>query len=313
MQSKTSTLERWQFSAAVLLPVVLALGITAAGVLGFVFWSTASIDERALERQTTMFEHVIETRRARLEHELASIAARDDTVVNIRLMFNFNWVDRNIGQWMHRFFGHNRVVILDAIAQPLYMMEDGVSVEPQNYRRIASPVQQLVNRVRAQPAGRSFPGAVPAPVSVSDFAVVEGLPAIISVMTVVSDTGAILQAAGSEPLIAAVQFLDGNTANQFNSEYLFEDGNFSLVRVDGPDRATQSILNSAGRFVAFFDWERDRPGLMMLRQTGPVRSWRLPLPWPPSSSSCCCGSSAGHRRRSRSAVATPNTRPPMTA
>ncbi len=270
MQTKTSTLERWQFSAAVLLPVVLALVITAAGVLGFIFWSTASIDERALERQSTMFEHVIETRRTRLEHELASIAARDDTVVNTKLMFNANWVDRNIGQWMYQFFGHNRIVILDAIAQPLYVMEDGVSVDPQNYRRIASPVQQLVNHVRAQARTFTVPGGPTAPVSVSDFAVVEGLPAIVSVMTIVSDTGAIVQPAGSEPLLAAVQFLDGNTAAQFNSEYLFEDGNFSLVRIDDPDRATHSVLNRAGRFVAFFDWERDRPGRTMLLQTGPA-------------------------------------------
>jgi diguanylate cyclase (GGDEF)-like protein len=270
MQPQTSPLERWQFSAAVLLPVVLALVITAASVLGFVFWSTANIDARALERQSTMFEHVIEARRTRMEHELASVAARDDTLVNTRLMFNFNWVDRNIGQWMHQFFGHNRIVILDSIAQPLYMMEDGVSVEPQNFRRIASPIQQLVNRVREQKPAFTGPNGAPAPISVSDFAVVEGLPAIVSVMTIVSDTGAVVQEAGSEPLIAAVQFLDGNTATQFNSEYLFADGNFSLVRVDNPDRATRSILNHAGRFVAFFDWERDRPGLMMLRQTGPA-------------------------------------------
>jgi len=270
MQSKTSTLERWQFSAAVLLPVVLALVITAAAVLGFVFWSTANIDERALEQQSTMFEHVIEARRTRLEHELASVAFRDDAVVNTRLMFNANWVDRNIGRWMHEFFGHNRIVVLDATAQPLYMMEDGVSVDPRNYGEIASPVQQLVNRVRALTPATPAAGAARPPASVSDFAVVEGLPAIISVMTITSDTGAVMQPAGTEPLIAAVQFLDGETATQFNSEYLFEDGNFSLVRSIGPDRATQPILNNAGRFVAFFDWERNRPGLMMLRQTGPV-------------------------------------------
>ncbi|KQX40208.1 hypothetical protein ASD04_06115 [Devosia sp. Root436] len=270
MQPKTSTLERWQFSAAVLLPVVLALVITAAAVLGFVFWSTANIDERALERQSAMFEQVIEARRIRLEHELASVAVRDDTVVNTRLMFNVNWVDRNLGKWMYEFFGHNRIVVLDALAQPLYMMEDGVSVEPRTYRHIASPVQQLVNRVRATVPPSIVPGGPPKPVSVSDFAVVEGLPAIISVMTIVSDTGAVVQPSGTEPLIVAVQFLNDDTASQFNNEYLFEDGHFSLVRSTGPDRATHPILNAAGRFVAFFDWERDRPGLMMLRQTGPA-------------------------------------------
>lgn len=270
MQPKTSTTERWQFSAAVLLPVVLALVITAAGVLAFVFWSTADIDQRALERQSAMFEHVIQARRARLENELASIAMSDDTLINIGLMFNPSWVNRNLGQWTYEFFGHNRIVVLDAIAQPLYMAEDGVSVEPQNYRRIASPVQQLVNRVRALFPATAAEGDAKAPVAVSDFAVVEGRPAIVSVMTIMSDTGALEQQHGTEPLIAAVQFLDDITARQFSEEYMFEDGHFSLVRLHGPDRGTHPILNNAGRFVAFFDWERDRPGLMMLRQTGPA-------------------------------------------
>ena len=270
MQPKTSTLERWQFSAAVLLPVVLALVITAAAMLGFVFWSTANIDERALDRQSAMFGQVIEARRDQLEHELASVAVRDDTVTNTRLAFNFNWVDRNIGRWMHEFFGHSRIVVLDTAAQPLYMMQDGVAVEPRAYRRIASPVQQLVNRVRAVPPRTIVPGTQPRPISVSDFALVEGQPAIVSVMTIVSDTGTIMQAPGTEPLIAAVQFLDDAAASRFNNEYLFADGHFSLVRTAKPDRATHPILNNAGRFVAFFDWERDRPGLTLLRQTGPA-------------------------------------------
>ena len=270
MQPKTSTLKRWQFSAAVLLPVVLALVITAATVLGFVFWSTANIDERALERQSAMFEQIIEASRTRLEHELASVAVRDDTVVNTRLTFNFTWVDRNLGRWMHEFFGHNRIVVLDALAQPLYMAVDGVSVPPQTYRGISSPVQQLVNRVRAAAPPTVVPGTRPRSVSASDFAVVEGQPAIVSVMAIVSDTGAIAQSPGTETLIAAVQFLDDTAASQFNNEYLFADGHFGLVSTTGPGRAMHPILNTAGRFIAFFDWERDRPGLTMLRQTGPA-------------------------------------------
>ena len=270
MQPKTSTLERWQFSAAVLLPVVLALVITAAAVLGFVFWSTASIDQRALERQTAMFEQVIEARRARLAHELASVASWDDAVVNTRLMFNFNWVDSNLGKWMYDFFGHNRSVVLDSLTQPLYVMDNGVSVDVSAYKRIASPIQALINRVRAMPIVETAPGEPPAPRALADFAVVEGMPAIISVMTILSDTGAIVQQPGTEPLIASVLFLDDTTAAQLTHEYMFEDGHFSLARVGGAGRATQPILNSAGRFVAFFEWERDRPGLMMLRQTGPA-------------------------------------------
>src|SRR5690606_1991501 len=184
MQPKTSTLKRWQFAAAVLLPVVLALVITAATVLGFVFWSTANIDERALERQSAMFEQIIEASRTRLEHELASVAVRDDTVINTRLTFDFAWADRNLGRWMHEFLGHNRIVVLDTLAQPLYMAVDGVSVDPRTYRSISSPVQQLVTRVRAAAPPTVVPGTRPRSVSASDFAVVEGQPAIVSVMAI---------------------------------------------------------------------------------------------------------------------------------
>ncbi|MHA6691142.1 putative bifunctional diguanylate cyclase/phosphodiesterase [Devosia sp. A449] len=252
------------------MPVILALVITASAVLGFVLWSTANIDQRALERQSAMFEQLIEARRARIEHELESVAYRDTAVVNTRLMFNYNWVDENLGRWMYDFFEHNRSVVLDATAQPLYLMQDGVAVDLAGYHQIASPIQALVNQLRARPPARVAPGAVPAPQSLSDFAVVEGIPAIVSVMTIMSNTGAVVQEPGTEPLLAVVQFLDAEAAAQFSREYLFENGAFSLVRSSGADRATHPILNSGGRFIAFFEWDHDRPGLMLLRQTGPA-------------------------------------------
>src|SRR5690606_31764197 len=125
-----------------------------------------------------------------------------------------------------------------------------------------------INRVRAPPpAGLGTP---PEPAGISDFAVVEGLPAIVSVMTVISDSGAIVQQAGTEPLVAAVRFLNEEVAARFNREYQFANSNFNLARTGGTDRASLPIMNNEGRIVAFFDWEPNRPGLAMLRQTGPA-------------------------------------------
>lgn len=187
MQPKT--LERWQFSASVLLPVILALVITAAAVLGFVFWSTANIDQRAVERQSSMVSQVIEARRLRVQHDLESVAIWDDAVVNTRLMFNFNWVDVNLGTWMHDFFGHNRSVILDANGTPIYAMENGVSVVPENYGRLASSVLPIVERVRAIHPASATAGELAPPAAVADFVLVEGRPAIVSAMTIYPTAG----------------------------------------------------------------------------------------------------------------------------
>ena len=270
MPPKSSTLERWQFSTAVLLPVILALGITAAAVLGFVFWSTANIDQRSLERQRSMVSQVIEARRQGIQHDLESVAIWDSAVLNAGLMFNFNWVDINLGRWMHDFFGHDRSAVLDAANAPLYVMENGMSVEPAAFARMAASVMPIVERVRAVQAQSPGPGEPVQPAAASDFTLVEGKPAIVSAMTIVSDSGALVQAAGAEPIIVAVLFLDDVVANQLNREYLFEAGRFSLVESHDPNRAVHPILSAAGRFIAFFEWERDRPGLLMLRQTGPA-------------------------------------------
>ncbi|WP_332693913.1 putative bifunctional diguanylate cyclase/phosphodiesterase [Devosia sp.] len=270
MPSKTSTLERRHFSAAFLLPVVLALGITAVATLGFVLWSTASIDQRSLERQTKMIHEVMDARRARLIHELASVGVWDDSVVNTRLMFNFNWVHINLGTWTQEFFGHHQTVVFDGANRPLYMMRNGNAVDAEAYARQLGPVQLLVDRLRALPHILPPPRKPSEPRALADFAVVEGVPALIGAMALVSDTGAITQSPGTEPLIAAVQFLDGNAAAHLAREYRFEQGRFSLSRTDDPGRAVYPIFSTTGRFVAFFEWDRDRPGLMLLLQTGPA-------------------------------------------
>jgi diguanylate cyclase (GGDEF)-like protein len=270
MQAKTSTLERWQFSASVLLPVVLTLGITAAAVLGFVFWSTANIDDRAAVRQSEMLQQVMQTRRSQLIRELSSVASKDDAVVNTKLMFNFNWVDNNLGRWMHDFFGHQRTMVFGADNQPLYVMHDGVALDSASYDRFTGPILALVERVRALPPGLKVADQGPTPAALSDFALIEGMPAMIAATTIVSNTGAIAQQPGTEPLLASVMFLDDIAATWMSRDYMFENGRFSLTKTENANRAIFPIFNASGRFVAFFEWDRERPGLMMLRNTGPA-------------------------------------------
>ena len=266
MQAKTPTHKGWQFSAAVLLPVVLALVITAASVLGFVLWSTANIDQRALERQSSMVSQVMESKRLRVQHDLEAVAIWDDAVINTKLAFNLNWVHANLGQWLFDFFGHNRSIVLDASNTPLYLMEEGTSVAPDQFNGFSGSILPIVERLRTLAAGQ--PKAAPS--SIADFAVVDGMPAIVGAMTIVSDTGAVLQQPGTEPVIVAVRFLDARAARQLSREYLFEDGRFSLTQTSDPARAVYPVLSHAGRFIAFYEWESDRPGLLMLRQTGPA-------------------------------------------
>ena len=263
MQPISSIRQRWRFSAAVLLPVVLVLVITAVAVLGYVFWSTAEIDQRALRRQTAMIGQVLEARRLAVQHDLESVAIWDDAVINTGIAFDFDWVQSNLGAWMYDFFGHNRIAVLDGANRPLYFMKNGTSLDPAGFGEISPAVMPLVERLRSsQPITPTF--------SVSDLAVVEGMPAIISAMAITSDTGDVPQPPAMRPLIVTVLFLDANRASALSDEYMLENGQFSFSRTDDAERAVYPLFNTAGRFIAFFEWNRDRPGLLMLQQTGPA-------------------------------------------
>lgn len=270
-QPTTSTLDRRQFSAGVLLPVVLALVVTASAVLGFLFWSTAGIDARALERQSAMFEQVMETRRTRLQRELERVAHSDTAVQKTAVGFDRAWVERHFGVSLFEFFAHDRTIVLDSRAQPLFVMKEGVATETAAYRAMASPIQGIVNRVRALPFVSMPLGAPQVLRAVTDFAVVEGQPAIVSATTIVSDTGELVLPDGRELLLVGVKMLDAKLAAELSRNYLFENGRFSLTGTRNDAWSAHPIFNNAGRFVGFFEWERDRPGLLMLRQTGPAQ------------------------------------------
>ncbi|WEK05160.1 MAG: EAL domain-containing protein [Candidatus Devosia phytovorans] len=270
MSTNVPTYQRWHFSTAMLLPVVLVLGLTAAAVLGFVFWSTATVDERALTRQNSTIRQVIQSKRNQVVRDLSTLAVRDDTVLNAKLRPNPQWIDNNVGKWMASFFDFNRTIIVDQYNTPIYLSSEGLAQDPTQAYRLPGPILGLVDRIRTRPTGSNADGPGRSISSISDFGVVDGVPALIAVATIVSNTGAIIQQPGSEALLIGVMFLDDGMAARINRDSHFDDGRFSLSRSASADAAVFPIASTSGRFVAFFEWDRDRPGLTMLRQTGPV-------------------------------------------
>ena len=288
MQPATSKIERWHLSTVALMPVLLAMITAIIAVLGFVLWSTNNIDERAAERQTTMVSHVIDGRLSRVIHEMASVAISNQTLLKTGLTPDIDWIDANLAGWLHRYFGHDRTIVLNAQDAATYVMVDGAAVDVDAARPMIDALAPLVERARAlRPGHQRPPPAMPGtpggrlgrpapllqrppPPSATDFAIIDGRPAIIAAMPVLAESEALRPRPGTEPIIIAIQFLDERAAFQINQEYLFEGGRFSLIENTDPNRIVYPILSVNGRFVAFFEWNRDRPGYLMLWQTGPV-------------------------------------------
>ena len=276
MQSNSSTTGRWQLSPNALLPGILTMVAATLAVLGFIFWTTNNIDERALERQVTMATQVLAAQRERVRHDQESVAIWDQTVTATIINFDQAWIDINLNKWVHDYFGHARLAVLDASDRPVDVMRDGKTMALGDYAGMEPSVAPLVRQMRGIIASGGVSafneGLAARPPAVTEFVVIEGLPAIAGVIPIVSDSGKVNVPVGGERLLVSVVFLNQAFADQLSQQYRFEDARFTLAQSGDPDKAVYPLLNSAGRFIAFFEWSRDRPGQMLLSHTGPALS-----------------------------------------
>jgi len=274
MHEETRHRRPWHFSASVLAPVIFSLVVTASGVLGFVLWSTANADTQSLQRQTQMVAHILSDQLKAVPHAQESAAVQDTAVVNTSVNFNQKWVDRNLGVWMHDYFGHDRTFVLNAEDNPVYAMNGGTTMPPSLYTDDYIALAPLVARMRGLIAEGDLEayrkGKISQVPHVVDLVKLNGLPAIVSVFPLISNTRYRLQQPGSEFLHISIVFLDADLASRLADQYVLTNARFSLNEARDDDHADYPMMNSAGRFVAFFEWQQDRPGAQMLNETIPV-------------------------------------------
>ena len=78
------------------------------------------------------------------------------------------------------------------------------------------------------------------------------------------------QEAGTHYYHVAIQFLDNGIADAMMEDYLLVGAHFDAVPSTLPSETMVPIANEAGRFVAYFKWQPERPGRALLADTLPA-------------------------------------------
>ena len=267
-------LKRWWFSVAVLGPTVAALLVTAGATLGFVLWTAQGVDQRSFDRQTELARKVISLQLARVPHDQESVTVWDDAVTHTKLSFDEAWIDANLGAWMHDYFGHDEVMILSDKDLPVYDMVSGHDIGLQHAEAQLTDLEPFVAALRGKIQSGALAdyqsGKVAHAPSVADVAIINGVPMLVSVSPLISDSGSIVQSPGSEYLHVSMVHLGAALAHYISVEYSIPFVRLSQYGTPQTGEAMLPVANAAGRFVTFFAWRQDRPGQEMLRQTLPA-------------------------------------------
>lgn len=249
----------------VLASFVVVFAVAAILLGGFLLWSAAQIDDNAVSRQAQRVIHAVQIQRSTTPREQESVAIWDDAVKAARDN-DQSWLHDNIGRWMFSYFGHDESYVLRPDNTPVYASADGRTRPPQSFADRSGAILPLVGDLRKLTAA----GYLDVPPSVSDYVLIDGRPAVASVMPLVSDTGNIQQPAGREALLVSIVRLDLDFELRMMDRYMTEVGRFTTAAGTASGIESFPVTNRAGRIVAFFEWLPYRPGQDLLQRTAPV-------------------------------------------
>ncbi len=254
--------------------VTSLLVLTGTGLLslGFVAHDAVSkVDEASAAQQERFAAGNLATEISRLPEDQRSATFWDEAVLQTAAR-DQDWMDENLGIWMHEYFGHNESYVLDEKNMPFYAAIEIERASPDAYTERAALIEPLVEQLRASMAQVSEGGdnpyeelaetSVVAPLRFSD------VTAIVSVVPIIT-TGDILQRPGTESLHVALQYVDAELAQQIGAPVELEDVAFGPAPPES-GRAGVAVTDTTGDDIAWLTWQPAHPGTALLLRMLPV-------------------------------------------
>ena len=129
MKQDPGNFGRRDFLLKTALPVLVSAIVVAAAVFVLLAWSRQQTDRIALDRQERLVALVVSQMQTRIAHDQESVTVWDDAVTAVKANAPGDWIDINLGTWMHTYFGHDGAYVLDPHDRAIYAFSDGAVEE----------------------------------------------------------------------------------------------------------------------------------------------------------------------------------------
>jgi len=283
---QASSRPRGWFANVLVGPVVLlALAVTLLAAVGLRSAAHQS-DEISVERQTREVELALTTAQDDLAQSQAGIAIWDLAQIELRRPRpDWTWFDNNIGIYLNYIFSHHADFILDGHDRPVYGASLGERISPLGFSRFRSALQPMVDAVRGRshrpansherlphqrPNRRSTARTSPRAIHATDLVLLDGHPAVVSVMRMIPDTPAVKPTPGIEPLLVSIRFLDSGFSRDLLQLKLIANARISPRAITmGEERAIPLVSSRGGR-IGYFIWRPEMPGSVLLASMAPI-------------------------------------------
>ena len=252
-----------------MLPLLASL-LVGGLLLSTLMWAATRTDAIALDRQRELLTRIVSDMRDGIAHDQESATVWDDAVRNTQVQ-DLEWLQLNLGEWMHTYFGHDAAVVLSADGKPIYEFVAESDRAPSK-EALSAAYQRIVPALQKRLAASDSSGVTDRVLSIgeSDVAFIGARPAIVSAKPIVSDSGDIEQEPGRENIHVAFRFLDDDFLATIGNNYRFADLKFSIQPPQDAEHAFVTLTSRSGADIGNFSWAPFKPGTSMMEATLPA-------------------------------------------
>ncbi|NDW05713.1 diguanylate cyclase domain-containing protein [Jiella pacifica] len=249
------------------LPVLLILIATGGLVAATVYWSASETDIASLNRETRLVRRLLDERIARITRDQLTSTTWNEALKRLSVPVDADWLDDNLGVWMHDYFGIDRVFILDGADRSLYAMIDGRRRTPDAYFSHASLMEPIVTEMRefmTSPAAASS-GSI----FFRRYILLENRPAVVSVAPILPESADEGSLTGSAPVHIAIKFLDLAFLAELGEDLMILKPRFSWTGTLGRHEASFPLSSARGD-LGHLVWTVQQPGTDIVSQLAPT-------------------------------------------
>jgi len=250
----------------------LAMALTLLAIGAFLFWVTGTVDEDAVQRQREIGELAVSEIIHDISHSQESSTYWDEAVQRTAEPGNEDWIDENLGTWMHTFYGMDELYVLDSHDTPIYSFADGAIQSPSFFDVRASLASPFLKELRSELSrgAEPPPGSAQQSIGVAAFVFIGDRPAVLSVKPITSDSGRLASKPEDTPIHVAIQYLDGPFIEKMAKSHVLDGLTVSRVGERSHDKTGIIVSPAMVGEAVEFTWLPFEPGKKLIRSIWPV-------------------------------------------
>lgn len=253
------------------MPLIVIGMLVVLAVTACIHFGVKALNDQSAAREQQLIQNGLGLRVSEVAALVVPLVDWDEAVRNLDKVYDANWADANINEFLDHTYGFHAQYIVDGNGAPLFAAI-GERSDVRLYQRVEPYARNLVAAVRKMerdrgPVARSAsPDPITSPIQASAVKQIDWTLTIVTATLVQPDFGTSMPSWPGAPIVVTEMQIDTPFLAQFSKRFLLEDVSVRLPAqpaVSG--RIEVPVTDEMGKLQAYLTWTPLDPGYGMLQ------------------------------------------------